>query len=62
MWPTTPFETLMSKLDAIRDITRIAYASEGENRSRLFATARDMLVEAAELIREEAQEAEEDDE
>lgn len=62
MWPSTPFDILMGKLDAVREITRIAYGEEGENRSRLFATARDMLGQLAELITEEAQEAEEDDE
>ena len=61
MWPQTPFDTLMGKLDAIRDIARIAYSSEGANRSRLFATARDMLGELADLIKEEAPEAGEED-
>lgn len=54
MWPSTPFDVLMGKLDAIRDLARIAYASEGANRSRLFATARDMLGEISDLIKEEA--------
>lgn len=54
MWPSTSFDIFMGKLDAVRDITRIAYSSEGENRSRLFATARDMLGEIADLIKEEA--------
>ena len=62
MWPSTPFDILMGKLDAIRDIARIAYASEGANRSRLFATARDMLGELAELIQEEAPSSDEEDE
>ena len=54
MWPNIEIDMTMSKLDAIRDLLRIAYGSEGENRSRLFATARDMLAELAELIREKA--------
>lgn len=61
MWPTTPFENLMGKLDAVRDIARIAYSEEGENRSRLFATARDMLGQIAELIKEQAPDGEEDE-
>ena len=61
MWPTTPFDAMMGKLDAVRDIVRIAYASEGANRSRLFATARDMLGEMADLIKEEAPAMEEED-
>ena len=61
MWPTTPFETLMSKLDAIRDIARIAYSEKGENRVRLFATARDMLGAIADLIKEEAPDTGEED-
>ena len=62
MWPNIEIEVTMSKLDAIRDIMRIAYGSEGVTRSRLFAAARDMLGELHALIEEEAPASEEDEE
>ena len=61
MWPNLPFDILMSKLDAVRDIARIAYGEEGENRVRLFATARDMLGAIADLIKEEAPASDEEE-
>lgn len=62
MWPNIQIDVTMSKIDAIRDILRIAYGSEGATRSRLFAAARDMLGELADLIKEEAPASEEEDE
>jgi hypothetical protein len=46
-------DMLMGKLDAIRDIVRIAYGAEGDNRTRLFQTARDMLRELADKMGEQ---------
>jgi len=43
MWPNMEIDMMMGKLDAIRDIVRIAYGAEGENRARLFETARSMI-------------------
>lgn len=54
MWPNMEIEMMMGKMDAIRDIVRIAYGSEGENRARLFATARDMLRELADNLEQKA--------
>lgn len=53
MWPNMEIDMLMGKLDAIRDIVRIAYGTEGDNRTRLFQTARDMLRELADKIGEQ---------
>ena len=50
MWPNFEMDVFFSKLDAIRDLVRIAYGSEGANRDRLFETARDMLRELSEKI------------
>lgn len=54
MWPNMEIDMMMGKLDAIRDIARIAYGSDGENRTRLFETARDMLRELADRMEREA--------
>jgi hypothetical protein len=54
MWPNMEIDMLMGKLDAIRDILRIAYGAEGDNRTRLFQTARDMLRELSDKMGEEA--------
>ena len=62
MWPNIEMETIMAKLDAVRDIVRIAYGSEGDNRARLFETARSMITELADLLKAKAPEMEEDDE
>ena len=61
MWPTMEIDLMMQKLDAIRDLIRIAYGTEGENRSRLFAAARDMLIELSDVMREKAPVIEDDD-
>lgn len=61
MWPNIEIDLAMSKLDAIRDVVRIAYGSEGDVRGRLFAAARDMLGEFAGLIKEQAPNGEEDE-
>ena len=61
MWPNMEIDMMMGKLDAIRDIVRIAYGAEGENRARLFATARDMLRELADNMEQKAPEMEEDE-
>lgn len=53
MWPNMEIDMLMGKIDAIRDIVRIAYGAEGENRTRLFQTARDMLRELADKMGEQ---------
>lgn len=53
MWPNMEIDMLMGKLDAIRDIVRIAYGAEGDNRTRLFQTARDMLRELADKMGEQ---------
>ena len=55
MWPNMEIDMMMGKMDAIRDIIRIATGgrqngAEGENRARLFATARDMLRELADAL------------
>lgn len=52
MWPME-IDIMMSKLDGIRDIIRIAYGAEGKNRSRLFLTAKDMMTELAEKMNEQ---------
>lgn len=54
MWPNMEIDFMMGKLDAIRDIARIAYGSDGENRTRLFETARDMLRDLADKMEREA--------
>jgi len=59
MWPNMEIEMLMGKIDAIRDIARIAYGAEGDNRTRLFQTARDMLRELADKMGEQAPEEDE---
>lgn len=53
MWPNMEIDMLMGKIDAIRDIVRIAYGAEGDNRTRLFQTARDMLRELADKMGEQ---------
>lgn len=62
MWPNMEIDMMMGKLDAIRDIARIAYGSDGENRTRLFETARDMLRDLADKMAREAPAQEEEDE
>lgn len=62
MWPNMEIEMMMGKLDAIRDIIRIAYGAEGENRVRLFETARSMLGDLADVMRAKAPEMEDEDE
>lgn len=59
MWPNMENDMLMGKLDAIRDIVRIAYGTDGDNRTRLFQTARDMLRELSDKMGEEAPEEDE---
>ena len=54
MWPNMTIDIIMGKIDAIRDIIRIAYGSDGQNRQRLFETARDMLLSLADAAAEEA--------
>jgi len=61
MWPNMEIDMMMGKMDAIRDIIRIAYGAEGENRARLFETARDMLIGLADQMKKEAP-VEDDDE
>lgn len=61
MWPNMEIDMTMGKLDAIRDLIRIAYGAEGENRGRLFATARSMLIELGDAMREKAPEIEDDE-
>ena len=53
MWPME-IDMMMGKLDGIRDLIRIAYGTEGENRTRLFETARSMLIELADKMKQEA--------
>lgn len=60
MWPME-IDLMMGKLDGIRDLIRIAYGTEGENRARLFETARSMLVELADKMKAEAPAIEEED-
>ena len=62
MWPNIEMETIMAKLDALRDVLRIAYGSEGKTRESLFATAVTMVNELAALVAAKAPEEEEDDE
>ena len=59
MWPNMEIDMLMGKIDAIRDIVRIAYGAEGDNRTRLFQTARDMLRELADKMGEQTPEEDE---
>ena len=54
MWPNMEIDMMMWKMDAIRDIVRIAHGAEGENRARLFATARGMLRELADSLEQKA--------
>ena len=54
MWPNMEIDMFIGRLDAIRDIVRIAYGAEGDNRNRLFETARDMLRELADKMEREA--------
>lgn len=61
MWPNMEIDMMMGKMDAIRDIVRIAYGAEGENRSRLFAAALDMLRELADNMEQKAPEMEDDE-
>ena len=61
MWPNMEIDMMMAKLDAIRDLIRIAYGTEGENRARLFDTARAMMTELAAAMAAKAPESEEDD-
>ena len=60
MWPNMEIDMMMGKLDAIRDIARIAYGSDGENRTRLFETARDMLRDLADKMERETPAADPD--
>ena len=62
MWPNIEMDVIMAKLDAIRDVIRIAYGSEGKTRESLFATAVTMVNELAALVAAKAPEEEEDDE
>lgn len=61
MWPNMEIDMMMGKLDAIRDIARIAYGSEGDNRTRLFETARDMLRDLADNLEKKVTETETED-
>lgn len=61
MFPNIEIDMMMMKLDAIRDIIRIAYGTEGENRARLFETARTMLVELGDTMKAKAPEMEDDE-
>ena len=61
MWPNMEIDMMMGKLDAIRDLIRIAYGAEGENRGRLFETARSMLGELADTMKAKAPEMEDDE-
>ena len=62
MWPNIEMDVIMAKLDALRDVLRIAYGSEGKTRESLFATAVTMVNELAALVAAKAPEEEEDDE
>ena len=62
MWPNIEMDVIMAKLDAVRDIVRIAYGSEGKTRESLFATAVTMVNELAALVAAKAPEEMEDDE
>ena len=61
MWPNMEIDMMMGKIDAIRDIARIAYGSDGDNRTRLFETARDMLRELADTMERKAPDEPDDD-
>jgi len=54
-------DMMMGKLEGIRDLIRIAYGTEGENRARLFETARSMLIELADKMKAESPAVEEED-
>lgn len=60
MWPME-IDIFMQKLDTVRDLIRIAYGAEGENRGRLFETARSMLGELADAMKAKAPEMEDDE-
>lgn len=60
MWPMA-IDMMMGKLDGIRDIIRVAYGTEGENRARLFETARSLLVELTDQMKQEAPATEDDE-
>ena len=62
MWPNIEMDVIMAKLDALRDVLRIAYGSEGKTRESLFATAVTMVNELAALVATKAPEEMEDDE
>lgn len=62
MWPNIEMDVIMAKLDALRDVLRIAYGSEGKTRESLFATAVTMVNDLAALVAAKAPEEEEDDE
>ena len=62
MWPNIEMDVIMAKLDAVRDVLRIAYGSEGKTRESLFATAVTMVNELAALVTAKAPEEMEDDE
>lgn len=60
MWPEMGQDELFTRLDNIRDLIRIAFNAEGENKARLLETARSMIEELGRKV-EEQQEDEEDD-
>ena len=60
MWPMA-MDMMMGKLDGIRDIIRVAYNTEGENRNRLFETARSLLAELADQMKQETPAMEDDE-
>lgn len=62
MWPNIEMDVIMAKLDALRDVLRIAYGSEGKTRESLFATAVTMVNDLAALVAAKAPEEMEDDE
>lgn len=62
MWPNIEMDVIMAKLDAARDIVRIAYGSEGATREKLFSAARDTVAELANMLTAKAPEEMEDDE
>ena len=61
MWPNMEIDMLMGKMDAIRDLVRIAYGAEGENRGRLFEAARSMMIELSDALKAKAPDMEDDD-
>ena len=61
MWPNIEQDMLFQKFDAIRELIRIAYQTEGENRARLFDTARSMINELADILKAKAPEMEDDE-